>query len=84
MTDGNDNAFPNSETDIDFEGDLDPLDIIIAGGLTKREYFAAMALNGLISSIGQHDVSDYADLASDAVLVADRLIESLNREVTHA
>ena len=47
--------------------------------LTKREYFAAIFLNGLLSSIGQHDVTDFYSLSSDAVLAADALINELNK-----
>ena len=60
------------------------------GGLTKREYFAAMAMQGLISSAdtlrlfeerAYHDLLDQANFASRcAVKYADALIEELNRE----
>ena len=55
-------------------------------GLTKREYFAAMAMIGLtVPAIpGSHNQLDYRDngetLARYAVLMADKLIEELNKE----
>ena len=48
-------------------------------GLTKREYFAAMAMQGLLSSCGQYKVTAYNEIASDCVLAADALIEELNK-----
>lgn len=49
-----------------------------APGLTKREHFAGLTMLGLLASIGQHDVSEFSELASDAVLAADALIAKLN------
>lgn len=47
-------------------------------GLTKREYFAAMAMQGLLSNarLGDTCIKQYA---KDAVLHADNLIEELNK-----
>lgn len=60
-----------------------------ANGLTKREYFAAMAMQGLIAD-GAADyegdenkhgnVCDPAGLADEAVELADALIYALNAE----
>lgn len=48
--------------------------------LTKREHFASLALQGLLaSSSGTVIMSDYI---SDAVNLADALIEALNKETT--
>jgi hypothetical protein len=46
-----------------------------AGGLTKREYFAALAMEGLIVTLATHP----EDAARLAVRHADQLIEALNR-----
>jgi len=46
-------------------------------GINKREYIATSILNGLISAWGSHDVTDYNDLAHDAVMAADALINQL-------
>ena len=48
-----------------------------ADGLTKREHFAAMAMQGLLASFGEHDVTDAGEIASDAVLFADALLDKL-------
>ena len=45
-------------------------------GLTKRKYFAAMALQGLLAKFG----SDYqVQITKDAIYWADALIEELNK-----
>jgi len=55
-------AFPVPLFDGDaLPGGLDP------NGLTKREYFAALALHGLLASWGQHDVTSPDELAYDAI-----------------
>lgn len=47
-------------------------------GLTKREYFAAIALQGLLSnSTTFQGHSTHAELAKDAVMQADALLEEL-------
>jgi len=49
-------------------------------GLTKREYFAGLAMQGLLSAIGstkfEHEFQ-YEDLAMDAVASADALLAEL-------
>ena len=45
----------------------------ITGGLTKREYFAAKAMQGLLAN-GDHGV-----ISSDAIRYADQLIEGLSK-----
>jgi hypothetical protein len=49
-------------------------------GLTKREYFAAMAMQGLCANsvVGQH--SDFSFLATEAVKYSDALIKELNKQ----
>lgn len=50
-----------------------------AGGLTKREYFAATALGACVSNPlnrAKHDANDYAKAA---VLLADALLAELER-----
>lgn len=57
-------------------------------GLTKREYFSAIAMQGLTSNpdwaktmVDKNDWDDYINrLASGAVEIADKLIEELNKE----
>lgn len=69
---GSEPAFPHefatSESSMDF-----------AFGLTKREYFAAMALQGLI---GQPTYTSISDAAHDAVVAADALLLELAKEAS--
>jgi hypothetical protein len=46
-------------------------------GLTKREYFAAMAMQGIIGKINVHE---YKDMAEYAVNAADALLAKLSNE----
>lgn len=46
------------------------------GGLTKREYFAAMALQGILASSSENTFEKDANWATKA---ADALIEELNK-----
>ena len=56
--------------------------------LTKREYFAALAMQGLLSCDGIHTAvyNQYPEkkshhiIAQSAVAIADKLIEELNRK----
>jgi hypothetical protein len=50
---------------------------VINKGLTKREYFAAMAMCGLISNAPVN--SSGVELAETSVKMADELIEALNK-----
>ena len=61
---------------------VDERPVGMAEGMTKREYFASQALQGLITNgVGlktfSHDDADAA--AKMAVIVADKLIEELNQ-----
>lgn len=49
-------------------------------GLTKREYFAAIALNGVESSNPMEEPLSIKEVAERAVKLADALIEALNKE----
>lgn len=56
-------------------------------GLTKREYFAAMALNGLLyqnlpvdRALNEKNNSQVNSVAEAAVKMADTLIEQLNKQ----
>jgi hypothetical protein len=53
---------------------------IINAGLTKREYFAAMALQGLLSDYESESIEDYSKYA---VQLADALIEELSKTKTN-
>lgn len=64
MTDPKDNAFAATD---------------VSEGLSKREHFAAMAMQGLCANSipGRHHQHDF--LATEAVGIADALIEALNK-----
>lgn len=46
-------------------------------GLTKREYFAAKAMQGLIANPSTND--SFGEIAKNAVFMTDALIEQLNK-----
>ena len=70
MTNGNDAAFSRQS----FALDADSYDLG-ASGLTKREYFAAMAMQGLIAE-SKYDAIKH--VVEDSVRFADALITTLN------
>lgn len=55
-------------------------DAIQAPGLTKREYFAGLAMQGLLSTLspGLYDSNTIAAYAYEAVKAADYLMEELS------
>jgi hypothetical protein len=60
-------------------GDRSPL------GLTKREHFAALAMQGLCVGKKTNDImtGQCVDIANEAVEIADALIAALNEEVSN-
>lgn len=50
-------------------------------GITKREYFAAMAMQGIAPMFVDRACNDAGFVAKHAVDMADALIEELNKEV---
>jgi hypothetical protein len=72
-TNANQPAFPISEE----ATDRIDADISIYTGLTKREFFAAMAMRGLMAN-GRHAVF-YQRVAADSVEAADKLIAELEK-----
>lgn len=56
------------------------LNRIVEKGLTKREYFAAMAMQALITSLSTSHLSDNRSYyAQEATIMADELIVELNK-----
>ena len=77
MTDGNEMAFARPAYQYASGSYDQPSD-----GMTKREYFAALAMQGLCSNPHYtNHVGWYEDLKMDAVQQADNLIAELNRGV---
>jgi len=52
------------------------------GGLTKREYFASKAMQGLLSNHAQIDSTNYEWVAKTAVGYADELLNELSKTTT--
>lgn len=50
-------------------------------GLTAREQFATAALTGLLASSRTTMMTSYTDIAQQAVSIADKLIQELNKKV---
>ena len=83
MTNGSDSAHPQIS-------DIDPDDLTSTGifssygGLTKREHFAAMALQGIAANsyypLAVGEGSNPFNFANEAVAFADDLIKALNVE----
>lgn len=65
---GNANAFPQAKEDLNVDSEY---------GLTKREYFAAMAMQGLLAN-GNY-ITSYKLLGEESVMFADALIAELNK-----
>jgi hypothetical protein len=86
MTNGNSNAYPQIETSVDFNRTTDKHESRVhsMGGLTKREYFAAMAMQGIATKKGSQVFADMPGFGRDAVRLADALIDALNKEADHA
>ncbi len=61
-------------------GDTDGRDYVFAerGALTKREFFAAQALRGLLTE--WPCTSSHKSISEDAVKFADALIDALNKK----
>lgn len=71
MTNGNEPAFSKAAFYHPDGGADSPQE-----GLTKREYFAAMAMQGMLANTYTH----YGSIPNDAVCMADSIIEQLNKE----
>ncbi len=69
-------AFGFAQTKYDDDGT--PIGDLSRPGLTKREYFAALAMQGMMAQA--NEFSTYRGLADSAVRHADALIAALNDE----
>ena len=73
MENGNRPINPVFEMPDDLSSNLSGKDVI---GLTKREYFAAMTMQGILSGQNYHFQHEIAD---SAVYMADALLAELNK-----
>lgn len=67
----------NHKTTADNDAFPRPFGADYVAGLTKREYFAAMAMQGLLAC--PNNVNMAQDIAKGAVILADQLIIELNK-----
>ena len=74
MTNGNEPAFSKSAFYHPEGGADNPQE-----GLSKREYFAAMAMSGILSNPAQVDIPNFEWVSSQAIEYADAIIEQLNK-----
>jgi len=54
---------------------------VFMNGLTKREYFAGLAMQGYVCGFDRCHSSPYKSIAIEAVKCADALLEELVKEV---
>lgn len=82
MTNGKDAAFARPTSIDETDGTLSDgnRQVAEAQGLTKHEYFAAMAMQGLIANGNLHAYN----CAAESVEFANALIEALNAKPEHA
>jgi hypothetical protein len=81
MENGKQPAYPVTEISEEYD-----VDIIETLGLTKREYFAGLAMQGLLTRFIQEGKTDTCltifenkRIASEAVIMADNILEALDR-----
>ena len=77
MTKGSDSAFPFHMQVRYKDGINDDIDFC---GMTKRELFAAMAMQGILSNMRLKESGTFELFASDAVIAADCLLAELSKE----
>lgn len=83
MTEPQERAFPgiNQLRIFDEEVGKDIAQLIPHGGMTKREYFAALAMQGLLAHpLKVSEIPAEPAIAGMACLMADALIAELNKE----
>lgn len=82
MENGNTSAFP--ETSVRYDEYGKPLESYIIGGLTKREHFAGLAMQGLLSQSPVHLHGNKegqcvpSELCKEAIEYADKLLHQLS------
>jgi len=82
MTEPNDAAFPSPISEIEDRGEA----VFVGGdyGMTKRELFAAMAMQWILAATGcfvmqTGDTTNVGDVSDMSVKAADALIAALNK-----
>jgi hypothetical protein len=85
MITGNEKVNPEITTDFRwFKGDqtLNYSDVHSKGGITLRQYYAGLAMKGILSScdVENNPYIDADNLARQSVIYSDALIAELNKE----
>lgn len=82
MSKANEPAFPIHELVTNALRDSDPADARWFSGLTKREYFAALAMQGALAGEGEDSgiFPDVQTLANFSVRCADALLAELEKK----
>lgn len=52
------------------------------GGIPIKLHIATQLMQGFISAWGEHDVTDFSELAADSLKAADELIKQYNESVS--
>lgn len=73
---------PSNESAFGFAATLehpDGVEHVFSHGLTKREYFAAMAMQGMLANSAEGNTEwDYNTIAKHSCIAADALVEQMN------
>ncbi len=77
MSNANMPAMPQSVSRSDDGAVISSCDFVGCEGLTKREYFAGLAMQGAMSRQGSHL---FCDIADESVRAADALLKRLDEE----
>lgn len=81
MSKANEPAFPASRRNWIGDSYNSSFESITSGGLTKREYFVAMAMQGVLASGGFSTQPHWAFLTAEAAFtVADEIIKRIEKE----
>lgn len=73
------NSTPTAPNDTAFPAQFE--DNLFTEGLTKREYFAAIAMQGIVGTYDHRNFTvNYEDIAATAVQCANALIKALSKE----
>ena len=79
MTEPNDSAMPSITTEIIDLGIVEQEQKTFHSGLSKREYFAVLAMQGMLSNHTIIDSIHWEWIATESVKQSDALIKELNK-----
>jgi len=79
MTEASDSAMPSITTEIIDLGIVEQEQKTFHSGLSKREYFAAVTMKGMLSNQSFTNNDSWGWIAENSVKLADALIKELNK-----